>query len=71
MVHSTWNRRANYYTEIGSYSGAVKLKGKWVRAQHLNCTNKEGWIRWAGPPSPAIQAALKRETEINYKNGGS
>lgn len=56
------NTKARYYTPPGSYDGAVKIKGRWVRAVELNRINKDGWVRWCGPPSKAIEAAIRQGT---------
>ena len=53
------NRRAKYFSFVGSYEGVIKIKGKWIRAIELNRIHKEDWIRWQGPPSPAIIRAVK------------
>jgi len=66
------NIKATYYSEVGSYQGAIKVSGKWIRAKNLNYLNKTGikWIRWQGPPSPAIIQTLKSNIEIDFKNKG-
>jgi len=53
------NRNSCYYTEVGSYHGAIKLAGKWNRAMNLNYIDKSKMIRWSGPPSLAIIKALR------------
>lgn len=50
-----------YFVYIGSFDGAVKIKGRWVRAIELNRIDKTGWTRWQGPPSPAITRATKTQ----------
>ena len=52
------NKDAKYYTPVGSYHGALKFKGKWVRVKNLNYLDKSKLTRWTGPPSPAIIKAL-------------
>lgn len=61
------NKKANYFSFVGSYHGAVKIKSKWIKAMNLNYINKSNWIRWQGPPSKAIQTALNKKNIINYK----
>lgn len=53
------NREAKHFTFIGSFDGAIKIRGRWVRAVELNRIDKTGWVRWAGPPSAAIVKAMK------------
>jgi len=48
-----------YFTFVGSYDGAIKIKGRWIRASQLNRIDKTGWKRWSGPPSPAIVKAIE------------
>lgn len=57
------NRRAKYYSEVGSYRGVIRTgKGrKWVSVFDLNRINKSDWIRWQGPPSEAIIRAMKEK----------
>ena len=51
--------KIQYFTFVGSYDGAIKIKGRWVRASQLNRIDKTGWDRWQGPPSPAIIKAIE------------
>ena len=53
------NQLSNYYSEVGSYGGAIKIKGKWRAAKDLNRINKSKMYRWQGPPSLAIINAMK------------
>ena len=60
------NRQAKYYqsapashSTVGSYDGAIKIAGWWVRAIELNRINKSDWVRWQGPPSKAIVRAIR------------
>lgn len=54
-------KMTTYFTYIGSFDGAIKIGGRWVRANGLNRINKTGWTRWSGPPSPAIAKATKEQ----------
>lgn len=47
-----------YYSRVGSYDGAVKIKGRWIPVKGLNRINKSGWHRVSGPPSEAIVQAM-------------
>ncbi len=58
------NRRANYYTPYGSYDGCVKIGGRWLRTSELNKIDKTGWVRWQGPPSPAMVKALREQPPV-------
>ena len=49
-----------YYSEVGSYRGCIKVRGKWIGVKDLNYINKDGWHRHQGPPTPAMVAAMKR-----------
>jgi hypothetical protein len=57
------NRKAKYYSTVGSYGGShdgtIKIAGWWVRAVELNRINKSDWVRWQGPPSKAIVRAMR------------
>jgi hypothetical protein len=53
-----------YYTPVGSYDGAVKIGGRWVRAIGLNRIDKRGWRRRSGPPTPAIISAIRNQPAI-------
>ena len=55
------NMTTQYFTFVGSYGGAIKIKGRWVRAIELNRIDKAGWVRWTGPPSAAIVTATKTQ----------
>jgi hypothetical protein len=59
------NRKAKYYTAPGSYNGAIKCRGMWLRFEELNRIDKTGWQRWQGPPSKAITNILKNG--INFR----
>jgi hypothetical protein len=59
ISRSIRNSDANYYSFVGSYDGAVKIGGQWVRAVELNRIDKSHWRRWTGPPSRAILRAVK------------
>lgn len=48
-----------YFTYVGSYDGAVKVRGRWVRAVELNRINKHGWQRVR--PTPAAWRATKTQ----------
>ncbi len=55
------NRKANYYRVVGSDRGAYKLKGRWIGVREFNRhleLQPQPLIRWQGPPSRAIVAAL-------------
>lgn len=53
-----------YYSRIGSFDGAVKIGGRWIRAIELNRIDKTGWKRWQGPPSPALARAMREQPPI-------
>jgi hypothetical protein len=48
-----------YFTFVGSYDGAVKIKGHWVRCVELNRIDKTGWER-VHPTPAALKAARER-----------
>jgi len=48
-----------YYTPPGSYDGLIKVGGVWQRVKGLNRIDKDGWKRWQGPPTLAMERALK------------
>lgn len=50
-----------YFTFVGSYDGAVKIRGHWVRVVELNRINKTGWSRHQGPISPAMARAVREQ----------
>jgi hypothetical protein len=56
-----------YFTFVGSFDGAIKLRGKWIRAKNLNYINKLGWLRWQGPPSKVIEKALSNPVAIDMQ----
>ena len=58
------NKKANYYSPVGSYDGVVKWQGSWIRVSGLNRINKNGWTRWQGPPSKAICKAMRYQYSI-------
>ena len=47
-----------YFSEIGSYCGAVKIDGKWVSVKELNYIDKTGWERLQGPPGKKVAEAM-------------
>lgn len=53
------NELSNYYSEVGSYGGAIKFKGRWTAVKDLNRIDKQKMYRWQGPPSKAIVNAMK------------
>ena len=55
-----------YFSEIGSFRGAVLIKNKWVSIKNLNYIKKTGWNRWQGPPNKKMQDAM-RQTPICAK----
>lgn len=57
----TTNKTADYFSWVGSYNGAVKIKGKWIAVKDLNRIDKSDWQRWQGPPSKEIVVALKEK----------
>lgn len=57
-----------YFTFVGSYDGAIKVGGKWIRATGLNCIDKTGWKRHQGPPNKAILMAIKTTPSIEAKS---
>lgn len=58
------NRTAEYYSEVGSYSGVIKKYGTWLAVTDLNRIDKTGMQRWQGPPSKAISKAMKEQIPI-------
>lgn len=54
----TNNRKARYFTYVGSHDGAIRMGQHWVRAKSLNRIDKSGMIRWQGVPSEALDRAL-------------
>jgi len=48
-----------YFTYAGSYFGAVKVHGRWLRIKHLNRIDKTGWDRHQGPPNGSMMIALR------------
>lgn len=58
------NKNAKYYSEVGSYRGAIKIGGKWISAHEMHRTDKRGWERWQGPPSRAIINAMQEQPII-------
>lgn len=54
------NKNAKYYQTIGADWGAIRIKNKWVGFWYLTSIDKTGWMRWQGPPSPAITKAIQR-----------
>jgi len=45
---------------VGSYDGLIRYThSSWVRIKELNRIDKHDWIRWQGPPTPAMERALK------------
>jgi hypothetical protein len=61
------NKYPKYYSEVGSYQGAIKLDNRWQRAKNLNYLSRALWIRWQGPPSKAIIKALNGSNIIDAK----
>jgi hypothetical protein len=59
------NRKANYFSFVGSFDGAVKVAGRWIRIKELNRIHKEDWTRWQGPPSPALARALQEPKALH------
>lgn len=55
------NKLSNYYLQIGSYQGAIKINGKWCAAKDLNRIDKSKMYRWQGHPSLAIVNAMKEK----------
>jgi len=53
------NILSNYYLEIGSRRGAIKIKNKWLSAKDINRIDKSKMCRWQGPPSKAISETMK------------
>jgi len=56
-----------YYSRVGSYDGAVKLRGRWVRVVGLNRIDKTGWHRVSGPPSLRIAMAMAEQPAVQAK----
>ncbi len=53
-----------YFTFCGSYDGAIKISGRWIRAVELNRIDKTGWRRYVGAPSIAIARACRDQPAI-------
>ena len=59
------NKKANYYRVIGHDLGAYKSRGRWVGVRifgHHPELRPNPLIRWQGPPSKAIEKALRSPT---------
>lgn len=54
------NRLSNYYSEVGSFRGAIKIGNKWIAAKDLNRIDKSKMCRWQGPPSAALSRAMEK-----------
>jgi hypothetical protein len=50
-----------YYSFVGSYDGAVKIKRRWTRVVELNRIDKTGWDRVQGPCPEAVAHAVKTQ----------
>ena len=61
------NKQANYYKVCGGYFGAAKIKGRWIRFKNCCYVNLSGLIRWQGPPSKAIDKAMKTQKPIDAR----
>lgn len=57
-----------YFSYVGSYEGAVEIKGKWIRIKNLNYIEKTDWIRHQGPPTKKIELALKDSTVYDARD---
>ena len=57
----------HFFSYVGSYEGAIKIGGKWVRFKNLNYVNKAGWIRHQGPPTAALEVALKNPVALDAR----
>lgn len=53
-----------YFVYIGSFDGAVKIKGRWVRVNGLNRIDKAGWTRFSGPPTTGISKATRTQKPV-------
>jgi len=53
------NILSNYYMEIGSYRGVIKVRNEWQPAKDLNRIDKSLMYRWQGPPCKAISEAMR------------
>ena len=53
------NRKAQYYSMVGSNDGLIMNPTECMRVKDLNRIYKHDWIRWQGPPSKAMSKALK------------
>jgi hypothetical protein len=49
-----------FHSEIGSWRGAIKKGGRWISVKDLNRVQKTGWVRYQGPPSPALEKAMNQ-----------
>ena len=54
------NKNADYYSEVGSYRGLIKMGDKWFSVIHLNYIDKSRLTRWQGPPTSNMINALKQ-----------
>lgn len=55
------NKKADYYSEVGSYRGAIKHLDQWISVNQLNLINKNRLVRWQGPPNQSIINAMKQK----------
>ena len=59
------NRNARWFKVVGGDFGTVKIGGKWRRYSCLICLKRQApgltrsELRWQGPPSGAIQRAMR------------
>lgn len=68
------NRKATYYKAAGGDFGAVKV-ARWVRFSCLHCARMQypesfrGPLaqRWQGPPSPAVDKAMRGAVVVSCK----
>ncbi len=54
------NKLSNYYSEVGSHRGAIKIGNKWIAAKDLNRIDKRKMYRWQGSQSAALSKAMKK-----------
>ena len=68
MIEKKRELHRSYFSYVGSYEGAVKVNGKWVRVKNLNYIDKTGWNRHNGPATRAIENALKSSTVMDARD---
>ena len=61
--HDQWdNQTMLYFSFVGSYSGGIKISGKWVRVSDLNRIDKSGWERIK--PSDTVRNQIREQKSV-------